>query len=439
MTNRTVYMPDVDERYTVITHRSGLTVCLSNKDFNTSYAVLGVGFGSLFENCAVNGKVYTFPDGTAHFLEHKMFENPDGEDTFLKFSRVGAEANAYTGPEQTCYLFSLPDHTEDALEILMKSILSPFFTQKSVNSEKSIVIEELKMYRDDPEETVRNALLHAMYKNNRVQKNICGTVTSVKRITAESLFEAYNLFYTPSNMVLSLCGKFDKEKVCTILDRLLPACPAAPCARTVLPKEHLPCRCFKNRVTVYENISIPAVAVGIMGTTGKTGAEERLKRFYAMCLIAHALFSRSGEFVSGLVKDNLIPDDPSYETVHNAYRSYIVFESSAYDPREFFRRFDLCTRKIRTEGIAKLDFERGKKALYADFLENFNSSEGCAHLYLSDLFEELDTAKTGRCIFSLSLEEVNAAARELLSDDRLCRLTALSLEQKKSKERNTFK
>lgn len=101
-------LPFVEERYTSFVHPSGLRVFLSRKDFHSSYALLTVDFGSLYEKSLVNGNPISLPDGIAHFLEHKMFDNPDGEDVFLKFSRLGASANAYTGIDRTCYFFPLP-------------------------------------------------------------------------------------------------------------------------------------------------------------------------------------------------------------------------------------------------------------------------------------------------------------------------------------------
>ena len=143
-------LPFVEERYTSFVHPSGLRVFLSRKDFHSSYALLTVDFGSLYEKSLVNGSPLSLPDGIAHFLEHKMFDNPDGEDVFLKFSRLGASANAYTGTDRTCYFFSASENIEESLEVMMKSLFSPYFTKANVKKEKGIILQELKMYLDDP-------------------------------------------------------------------------------------------------------------------------------------------------------------------------------------------------------------------------------------------------------------------------------------------------
>ena len=219
MENKKVFLKKVDETFRVFTHKSGLRVILAHKDLHTSYALLGVGFGSIYEKCVYGGEVLTYPDGTAHFLEHQMFANPDGEDTFEKFSRLGANANAYTSNERTCYLFSTGGHFEECLEVLLRGVFSPWFIKKNVDKEKKIIIEELKMYRDDPRDAVDRALMCTIYGEHRLRRDICGSVGSVRSVTPEILYSAYEHFYRPSNAVLSLCGRIDEETLNDALRR----------------------------------------------------------------------------------------------------------------------------------------------------------------------------------------------------------------------------
>ena len=125
--------PLLDERCISFTHESGLDVHIIPKDFSVTYALLGVRYGSLDNLFTLDGKKYRLPKGVAHFLEHKMFENPDGEDTFLKFARTGADANAYTTFSRTAYLFSCTEQFEKSLEILLESCFTPYFTEESIN------------------------------------------------------------------------------------------------------------------------------------------------------------------------------------------------------------------------------------------------------------------------------------------------------------------
>lgn len=424
-----IALPFVEERYTSFIHPSGLRVLLSRKDFHSSYALLTVGFGSLYEKSLVNGSPVSLPDGTAHFLEHKMFDNPDGEDGFLKFSRLGASANAYTGTDRTCYLFSASENIEESLAVLLQSLFSPYFTKANVKKEKGIILQELKMYLDDPGETVSRALIRAMYEKSRLREDICGSISSVKSISTRELFQAHNTFYLPSNMVLSLCGHFEPERVLAILDRTLP--------QTLFPRpekkpieDSLPPQCRKRSDRVYADITTPVVAIGIKGTPQNALKEDRLKRFNAMSVLASTLFSSWGELVSGLTKDNLIPTDPSYEVTHTDAFSHILFSSDAYEPRELIDRFDRLAERISQQGIPEEDFQRGKKVLYADYLSAFNSAEGIASLLASDALEGIDTAQSAESILSLQKQEVDGLAKDLLTKNRICRVTILPLGEK---------
>ena len=119
------------EQYTVVTHKSGLKIYVFPKDLTSSYCLIATRFGSVDNTFKVgNEEEYvTVPDGVAHFLEHKLFENEDGEDTFVKFARTGADANAYTSFNVTAYLCSCVGELYPSLEILLKSVFSPYFTE----------------------------------------------------------------------------------------------------------------------------------------------------------------------------------------------------------------------------------------------------------------------------------------------------------------------
>lgn len=157
--------------------------------------------------------------------------------------------------------------------------------------------------------------MRAMYEKSRLREDICGSISSVKSISDRELFEAHNTFYLPSNMILSLCGHFDPDRVLAILDRTLPQTLFTRPEKKPL-EDPLPPQCRKRSDRVYADITTPVVAIGIKGTPQNALSEDRLKRFNAMSVLASALFSSWGELVTGLTKDNLIPSDPSYEVVH---------------------------------------------------------------------------------------------------------------------------
>lgn len=132
--------PRLEEKYYEITHRSGLRIYIHPKDFSNTVAMLTVLFGSSDrEFVDGSGGRVEVPAGSAHFLEHKMFETEDGEDIFYVFSQYGANSNAFTSNEITSYYFSCTDCFRESLGTLLGFVLDPHFTRESVEKEKDIL------------------------------------------------------------------------------------------------------------------------------------------------------------------------------------------------------------------------------------------------------------------------------------------------------------
>ena len=211
------------EHYYEMRHRSGLSVYVFPKKLTSTYAILSTRYGAMDTGFrASDGKFVTVPDGVAHFLEHKLFENPDGSDSFAKFSVWGADANAYTTANRTAYLFSCTEHFSEALEELLTFVTTPYFTPETVKKEQGIIAEEIRMYDDSPWDRCFQQLMEAMYAECGIRKNICGTERSIGEITDRLLYDCYRIFYQLSNMALVVCGDVTPEEVAAVCDRILP-------------------------------------------------------------------------------------------------------------------------------------------------------------------------------------------------------------------------
>ena len=208
-------------------HPSGLDIYLYPKENGRSTrAVFGTKYGSI-DNCfqrSDEASAETFPEGIAHYLEHKLFESEDG-DAFARYAETGANANAFTGFESTCYVFSCTDRLYDSLRILLDFVQSPYFTEETVAKEQGIIGQEIKMYEDLPGWRVFFNYLQAMYHSHPVRKDAAGTIESIAEITPEHLYRCYNTFYNLNNMALVLSGKFDVDKVITVCDEMLKPSP----------------------------------------------------------------------------------------------------------------------------------------------------------------------------------------------------------------------
>lgn len=194
---------------------NGLDVyILPKKGFNKTYATFTTNYGSVDNQFVPLGKteMKRVPDGIAHFLEHKLFEKEDG-DVFQQFSKQGASANAFTTFTRTAYLFSSTDNVEKNLETLIDFVQSPYFSDKTVEKEKGIIGQEIRMYDDNPDWRVYFGAIESMYHNHPVKIDIAGTVESIAQITKELLYECYETFYHPSNMLLFVVGPVDEQKI----------------------------------------------------------------------------------------------------------------------------------------------------------------------------------------------------------------------------------
>jgi predicted Zn-dependent peptidase len=192
---------------------NGLNVIvIPKKDFKAKFAVYATKYGSVNNKFSFAGKTYTVPAGIAHFLEHKMFEKEYG-DAFVKYSALGANANAFTSFDKTAYLFSCTDNFYESLEVLTEIVNVPYFTPQSVEKEQGIIGQEIQMGLDNPGNMVFYNLLKCLYKNHPIREEIAGSVESISEITADLLYSCYNAFYNPANMVLCVCGDIDENKV----------------------------------------------------------------------------------------------------------------------------------------------------------------------------------------------------------------------------------
>ena len=202
-------------------HSSGLKVyIIPKKDYSKNYAIFGTHYGSVDSEFIVPGEseITKVPDGIAHYLEHKMFDQPDGSNVFDKFSQYGANANAFTSFNMTAYLFSSASYFDENLKTLMDYVQSPYFTKESVRKEQGIIGQEIRMYDDSGDWKVFFNLLSCLYNNNPVKKDIAGTVESISHITDEYLYKCYNTFYNLSNMTIVIAGDVEPYSIANIID-----------------------------------------------------------------------------------------------------------------------------------------------------------------------------------------------------------------------------
>ena len=404
----------IGEEYYKLTHKSGCEIVVYPKNFSSSYAVIASKYGSIHSAIEMDGKVVDLPDGIAHFLEHKMFENADGEDTFVKFGSLGASANAYTTYDKTAYMYSTTGDFYAAFEVLLKSMYAPNFTEENVAKERGIIEQEIVMYEDDPGDALYLALMDAMYHVNPVKKSIVGTAKTIAEITPQLLYECFGAFYHPSSMVLVVCGQVDVDSVLAVADKYLPILPQVEMA---VPTFDEPKAVRLPQVKIQRQVSKPKMAIGIKDVAISTNSRERMKKCLTQSLMCMMLFSTSSEFASKLYEDGLISAPLSYWQVHYPTFSFIHLyaESDCYE--EIYGRFIAFINSVKRDGVSEEDFERTKREAYAHHVTAFQSTEHIAEAVLDATITGCELLSSINVLSEITCADVRQMAREIFQNE----------------------
>lgn len=358
----------IGDSYYKVDHPTGLTIYVYPKEgYNSAYAIFGTKYGSINTVFSVDDeKKITVPDGIAHYLEHKLFESEEG-DAFERYAKTGANANAYTSFEKTCYLFSCTEKFDESLEILLDFVQKPYFTAQTVAKEQGIIGQEIKMYDDSPDWRVMFNMLEGMYKNHPVKIDIAGTVETIAEITAEKLYEVYNVFYNLNNMVLCVSGNVTVDQVLKTADKML-----KPCDKHQINNhfEEEPYEICEPYVEQCFPVSMPLFNLGF-----KERADKILdvKKLACTDILLAMIASQTSELYRELLDNNLINSSFSYELFEGPGYCSIIFGGESRAPKQAAETIKQYIMKLKTEGLEKSDFEISKKAVYGDVVSALNS------------------------------------------------------------------
>lgn len=392
------------EKYYYIQHSSGLDIYVFPKNLTTAYALFGTRYGSIDNRFATgDGGFIEVPDGIAHFLEHKMFENADGTDTFTRYAKTGASANAYTSRAMTAYLFSCTDNFADSLEILLDSVTSPYFTPVNVKKEQGIIGQEIGMYDDNPRNRLYYGLLGALYESHPVRIDICGTVFSISKITDEILYRCYNTFYNLSNMALSVCGKVTPEEVLAVADKVLK--PQAPVEiRRDYPEEKP--EVFRRRAERRMQVAKPLFSIGIKDTDISPNPAERAKKGIIIRILDNMLFGKASPFYNELYEEGLITPSFGYFNDYSESYAFNMISGESKNPDEVYRRFVQYIDGLKQNGLDPAVFARCHRVELAEFIKLFDSTEEIANTLLSLTFAGVEIFEYAELIRSVTFDEL---------------------------------
>lgn len=238
----------------------GLRVLVLHKpDFERSFAVVAVNYGAADLHWRRDGADCSAPAGTAHYLEHKLFDLPGGSAD-ERFSALGGNPNAFTGCCGTAFYVETTRNPAENLRQLLEMVFTPWFTPELVERERGIIDQEIKMSDDSPDSRLLEFLNQIALPGHPLSVPILGTRESIREITADTLHACYRDFYRPDNLVLCVEGPLPPEEVLAIAATCAPPRPEGQ-VRSCFPeaKARPPLR---GRQTLRMDVAMPMFAAG---------------------------------------------------------------------------------------------------------------------------------------------------------------------------------
>jgi predicted Zn-dependent peptidase len=416
---KTVEYKNVDEVMHVHEHKSGLkTFVIPKKGYSKKYATFATHYGSINNEFSLNeGEGVTrVPDGIAHFLEHKLFEQEDGS-VMDKFSKLGSNPNAYTGFAQTVYLFSCTDRFKDNFELLLSFVQNPHITEESVEKEKQIIGQEIRMYNDNASWRVFFNLLDAFYEKNPVKIDIAGSIESISKIDKDVLYTCYNTFYHPSNMMVLVVGDVEPAEVFAQVEEKIAAKDKKPEIKRIFPEE--PARIRKEYVEQKLAVSMPLFQMGFKDINFNSKGIECLKREIAVKILLDMVMGRSSELYDRLYNDGLINNTFDFDySIEESY-SYSAFGGESKDPFKVRERVVEEIGNLRNKSLDQKNYERIKRAMNGRFVRQLNSIERISHMFISVYFKDVNMFDYFNVYDNMSFDYVKEVFDEHFNLDNL--------------------
>ncbi|MDB3621533.1 peptidase M16 [Clostridioides difficile] len=400
--------------------QNGLDVYfMPKRGFMKKYAILATNYGSNDLEFVPIGedKKIRVNEGIAHFLEHKMFEQPDGGDAFDKFSKLGVNANAFTNFTMTAYLFSATENFYESLEHLIDYVQTPYFTDENVEKEKGIIAQEIKMYNDDPDWNVYFNCLKAMYVNYPARINIAGTVDSIYKITKEELYKCYNTFYNPGNMALFVVGDLDVEKVIDVtkksnnykVDRL------SKSIERFYPEE--PEGVKEKEVIEKFPISMPMFNIGFKDSNVGLKGKELLRKEIVTDILVGMLFKKGSKLYEDLYMQGLINENFGAGFSSQVDYAFSIIAGDSKEPKKVKEIILDYIEKSKKEGLSKEEFERTKKKKIGSFIKCFDSINFIGNSFISYVFKDINLLEYLDVIKDITFEEVEERLKEHFKEE----------------------
>ncbi len=397
---------------------NGLRLCvMPKKGFRSCFAAFAADYGGDCRVFTLDGERFETPAGVAHYLEHKMFDMPDGDNALTLLNANGADPNAFTGNDMTCYYFQCTERFEENLRLLLHFVSTPWFTEETVSKEQGIIAQEIRMGEDDPGLRVFYNLLRQLYAHHPLRDRVAGTVDSIRDITPEVLYACYRAFYAPSNMCLCVVGDVEPERVRVVAAELLggerapvPAPDYGESEDSLLPTELLH--------REYMAVSAPQFLIGCKFESEKRG-EKLLRQRLVSQLALRLLLGASSPFYTGLYAEGLLNRDFDYEADFISGTASVFLGGESAEPKKVFEAFKAECLRVAAEGFPDERFERARRASLGARLRGLEDFGSVCVSLVSGVFEGYCSLDAIAMLDRVTKAECEAFVRDVLAPERL--------------------
>lgn len=414
---------------TLITERldNGLTINIIPKpEYSKAFAMFTTNYGGADRRFKLGGEWLQTPAGVAHYLEHKMFDMPDG-NALNVLSANGASPNAFTSSGQTSYYFESTTGFEDNFKTLLTFVSTPYFTVESVQKEQGIIGQEIRMVEDNPAFVVYNNLLRLLYANNPVRDSVAGTVESIAEITDKTLYHCHEVFYNPSNMTLVVVGNVDPKFVISAAKEILPKEPGEVPERDYGEAEaEFPTETFKS---IQMEVSAPLFIIGSKFKPAPKGI-ERLRQVTIGKIALQMLLGRSSDFYTRLYAEGLLNSNFEYELDYTAGTAMILASGESRDVSSVKNELEKELENVSKNGMNTELFENAKKAFYGSELRILGSFSSLAQVVTEGALADYTPLDVYTEIEKITSDDVLNFIKENLTPKKL----ALSVVEPISKQ-----
>ena len=392
---------------------NGLRVrVLPRPGFARKFAFLAVNFGSNDRDFTLDGQEYHVPAGIAHYLEHKMFDLPEG-GAMEQFAAHGGSNNAFTNYAMTAYYVECTEEFEENLKILLRMVTTPYFTQESVEKERGIIAQEIKMYADSPDSAVFENLFAVMYPKHPISVPIAGSVESIADITPELLYACCRAFYTPQNMMLCVVGDVSAEEAARLAREYTPAPMPGGARSTGGWSDEFSCGTMQKTMEV----AMPMFAAGFACDPIAPGAALRAE--IVGDFAAEVLVGESSPLYQRLYEKNLIDSDFScgFEQVRGV--GLLELSGDSEEPDTVVSAVIEEAARIVREGVDAAQLERLRRSMIGRRTRELDSFESTCYRMSAYFFDGAEYFDSVRIIRSVTAQDVTDFLRAVCRRGRL--------------------